>query len=146
MVANEPSAKVALLGDEGQIETLWAFDLGHGHYRLDNTPWYAFGISWQDVVEAHPDEAGQLHFVKVVSKSGNRTIRVMSEVEFTDEWLKRLLSLGVTYEGANRRYFGINIPPDVDLDAISSFLVQEGVTWEYADPTYEEVRGRGRAT
>jgi hypothetical protein len=137
----QPASKVALRGPDGEVETLWAFDLGDAHYRLDNTPWYAYGISWQDVVEARPDEAGQLQFVRVVSKSGNRTVRIKSETPFNDEWLEKIVALGVSYEGANRRYLGINIPRETDLAAVASFLIEEGVTWEYADPTYEEVHG-----
>jgi hypothetical protein len=140
---DDPTAKIALRGPDGEIETLWASDLGCGHYRLDNTPWYAYGISWQDVVEARPDEQGQLQFVKVVSKSGNRTVRITSEQPFTDEWLEKVASLGATYEGANRRYIGINVPQELGLEVVTSFLIDEGVEWEYADPTYEEVHGPG---
>jgi hypothetical protein len=85
VASDKPTAKIALRGPDGEIETLWAVDLGSDHYRLDNTPWYAYGISWQDVVEAQPDEQGQLHFVKLVSKKGNRTVRITAEQPFTDE-------------------------------------------------------------
>jgi hypothetical protein len=146
VASDKPTAKIALRGPDGEIETLWAVDLGSDHYRLDNTPWYAYGISWQDVVEAQPDEQGQLHFVKLVSKKGNRTVRITAEQPFTDEWLERVVSLGATYEGANRRYIGINVPQELALDVVTSFLINEGVTWEYADPTYEEVHGPGDAT
>ena len=146
MASDEPTAKIALRRPDGKVETLWAVDLGGGHYRLDNTPWYAYGISWQDVVEAQPDEDGQLQFVKLVSKSGNRTVRITAEQPFTDEWLEKVVSLGATYEGANRRCIGINVPQEWRLEVVTSFLVSQGVTWEYADPTYEEVHGSGAAT
>ena len=145
MASDDPTAKIALRGPDGEVETLWAFDLGGGHYRLDNTPWYAYGISWQDVVEARLDPDGQLQLVKVVSKSGNRTVRITAEEPFKDEWLEKIVSFGASFEGANRRYVGINIPQELNLDVITSFLVAEGVEWEYADPTYEEVHGPGAA-
>jgi hypothetical protein len=145
LASDEPTAKIALRGPDGEVETLWAVDLGGGHYRLDNTPWYAYGISWHDVVEALPDEDGQLQFVKVVSKSGNRTVRITAEVPFEDEWLEKVVSLGASYEGANRRYIGINVPRELNLEVVTSFLVEENVTWEYADPTYEEVHAHGAA-
>jgi len=44
------SLEVALTDDDGQVETLWAFDLGGGRYRLDSTPWFQYGVSWKDVV------------------------------------------------------------------------------------------------
>jgi hypothetical protein len=141
LASDNPTAKIALRGPDGEVETLWAFDLGGDHYRLDNTPWYAYGISWQDVLEARPDQDGQLQLVKVVSKSGNRTVRVTAEEPFKDEWLEKIVSLGASYEGASRRYIGINIPQGLNLGVITSFLIAEGVEWEYADPTYEEVYG-----
>ncbi len=142
MGTDDPTAKIALRGDDGEIETLWAYDLGNGRYKLDNTPWYAYGISWHDIVEAVPDEAGLLRFTKVVAKSGNRTVRILSDEPFTDEWLSKLRAVGVSYEGATRRYLGVNIPPSTDLDAVTAFLIAEGIEWEYVDPSYEEVHGR----
>jgi hypothetical protein len=46
--------KVALQGPDGDIETLWADPLGGDLYALDNLPWYAYGVSVEDVVEATP--------------------------------------------------------------------------------------------
>src|SRR5437867_12130575 len=42
--------KIAFTDDDGQVETLWAFDLGGGRYRLDSTPWVQYGVSWMDEV------------------------------------------------------------------------------------------------
>jgi len=130
--------KVALRNAEGDVETLWADDLGDGRFRLDNTPWYAYGVSWQDIVEATADADGQLQFQRVLEKSGNRTIRIVAEEPFSDEWLKQITQLGCSFEGANRRYVGINIPPGIDLQSIAAFLTAADVRWEHADPTYEQ--------
>src|SRR4051794_33172617 len=102
-----PTAKVTLRSPEGDVETLWATNVGDNRYRLDNTPWYAYGVSWKDIVEARPDDDGQLQFQRVVVKSGHRTVRIRAEVPFSDEWLSRLVEHGVTFEGANRRFIGI---------------------------------------
>jgi hypothetical protein len=143
--SDQPEAKISLRGPEGDVETLWAFELGGDLYRLDNTPFYAYGISWQDGVEARPDDDGQLFLVKLVEKSGNRTLRISGDEPFADEWLEKIVALGATYEGANRKYIGINVPRGLDLDVVIAFLVEEGVAWEYADPTYEEIHGSGAA-
>src|SRR5439155_27088962 len=42
--------KIAFTDDDGQVETLGAFDLGGGRYRLDSTPWFQYGVSWKEVV------------------------------------------------------------------------------------------------
>jgi uncharacterized protein DUF4265 len=38
--------------ETAEVETLWAFDLGEGRYRLDNSPYFAYGVSVGDVVLA----------------------------------------------------------------------------------------------
>src|SRR5688500_12587671 len=66
-----------LLRDDENVETVWAQPIGPDQYRLDNSPFWAYGVSWRDVVEAHPDEDGMLTFVRVVQKSGHRTLRLI---------------------------------------------------------------------
>lgn len=145
----EPSAKVALRGPDGEVETLWAFDLGGGQYRLDNLPWYAYRVSLGDVIEASPDADGQLRMVGIVSKSGNRTVRlVFAGVDLRGDWpaeirhvMDWLVAQGCSFEGANRRYQAVNVPPEVDLEAVATFLTERDVRWEHADPTYEDLHG-----
>jgi hypothetical protein len=59
----------------------------------------------------------------------------------TEEFLDEIKQLGCSFEGANRRYIAIDIPPRIDLQKITEFLTENGMCWEYADPTYEEVGG-----
>ncbi len=69
--------KVELRDRSDHVETLWATPVGRDRYKLDNSPFYAYGVSWQDVIEARPEREGDLPtLVRVVEKSGNRTIRV----------------------------------------------------------------------
>jgi hypothetical protein len=57
-----PNAKVLfrVIDEEGgtDVETLWATHLGADAYKLDNSPFYAYGVSWEDVVSApfNPEE------------------------------------------------------------------------------------------
>ena len=75
------AVKIALHGPDGEVETLWAnAAVEPGLYVLDNVPWYAYEVSLGDTVEARPDATGYLEMVRVVKKSGNRTIRVILEV------------------------------------------------------------------
>src|SRR5687768_9315146 len=81
-----PKRKVALIGPDGDVETLWADELGDDRYRLDNLTWYAYGLSLGDIVHATRNESGMLVFQRVVEKSGNRTMRLILETdETTDE-------------------------------------------------------------
>jgi len=131
------------------VETLWAFDLGDGRYRLDNLPWYAYRVSLGDVIEAVPDADGLLHMVRVLSKSGNRTLRLLfagtdpvteqrAEIQ---EVMDRIVALGCSYEGVNLRYQAVNVPPESDLEAVARLLTKADVEWGHADPTYEDRYG-----
>jgi hypothetical protein len=128
-----------------RVETLWATNLGGDQYRIDNSAFFAYGVSWRDIVLAPFDsQEGLPTFQKVVSKSGHRTVRVIFEppVEggnISDELLKGLVSLGCTYEGANPGYLSIDIPPEVDLEIIRQHLIDNHATWEHADPSYDEL-------
>ena len=143
MMSDEaPLAKVAFPIEVGEAttETLWALNLGEGRYQLDNTPWFAYGVSWQDVVEAVPEaEGGFPVFRRVVQKSGHRTLRTALPESATEAFLEEIKGLGCSFEGANREFIAIDVPPAVELQRVTDFLEEKEVEWEYADPTHEEV-------
>jgi len=141
-----PNAKVLfrVIDEEGgtDVETLWATHLGADDYKLDNSPFYAYGVSWEDVVSApfNPEE-GFPTFDRVLSKSGNRTVRVIFETPIetgneSDRVLQGLVALGCSYEGANRKYVSVNVPSHVELNVVRIYLIEQKATWEHADPTY----------
>ncbi len=148
-MSNDPTAKVLFRvpDDEGgaTVETLWAVPLGDDRYILDNSPFYAYGVSWQDTVFAPLDmQEGLPTFQSIVAKSGNRTVRVIfdppvSSGNASDQVLQGLVSLGCSYEGANPGYMSVNIPPIVELQDVRSHLVHHDAQWEHADPTYESL-------
>lgn len=127
------------------VETLWATPLGNDEYKLDNSPFYAYSVSWEDVVYAPFDKTyGFPTFVRVTRKSGHRTIRVIFDPPVqdgneSDRVLQGLVALGCSYEGANRGYMAIDLPPRVRLDDVRYYLIEKVVQWEHADPTYEEL-------
>jgi len=145
----EPKAKVLFRvpNEDGtaEVETLWATPLGDDRYQLDNSPFYAYSVSWQDIVYApfRPDE-GFPTFERVMSKSGNRTIRVLFDLPVetdntSEQVMKGLIALGCDYEGANQRYVSVNIPSGVELESVRQYLIQCKATWEHADPSYAEL-------
>ena len=140
---SEAKVKVLIRTDD-HVETLWADPVGPGRYRLDNTPFFAYGISWRDVVEAEPDPDGTLRCVRVVEKSGHRTVRIIFDpgVDVSAEQravVDGLVAMGCTFEGANPRYVTIDLPPGVDLDAVAAYLTARRAEWEHADPTYDDL-------
>lgn len=133
--------------DDGtaHVETLWATSLGDDEYELDNSPFYAYSVSWKDVVYAPFDaNEGFPTFVRVLRKSGHRTVRVIFDPPVkagneSDSVLQGLLALGCSYEGANPGYISFDLPPAVHMEKVRQYLIQNGVTWEHADPTYTEL-------
>jgi Domain of unknown function (DUF4265) len=145
-VKSDDMVKIRLHGPhKGDSETLWATEIGPGHYRLDNGPFFAYGVSWQDVVEARPTDDDILEFIRVVRKSGNRTLRIIfNDYPVDDQRAKNILrgirDLGCSYEGMQPRLVSINVPPKVELSTVTTFLTGiPGLQWEYGDPTYEEI-------
>jgi hypothetical protein len=148
-MSNDPTAKVLFrvssTDGDATVETLWAIPLGNDRYQLDNSPFYAYGVSWQDVILAPYDkQEGFPTFQSVLEASGNRTVRVFFEPPVapgnsSDQVLQGLVALGCSYEGANRKYISVNIPPDVELQQVCSYLIEQNAQWEHADPTYDSL-------
>ncbi len=106
-------------------ESIWAEDLGDGRYRLENTPFCAYGYSYQDVVEAAPDEDGDLIAGRIAERGGHSTYRVMvpkpSAAKFEKYW-KPVEKLGCTYERANESFVAVDVPPRADIGAVFRLL------------------------
>jgi hypothetical protein len=137
----ETLVKVGFRDADGQIETLWAFDLGGNRYRLDNTPWLQYGVSHKDIIEALPEPDGLRLFTRVLEKSGHRTVRVQDSNGIPQALIDRLTAVGCAFEGANRKFIAFDMPPGVSLESVVRILKEAQATWEYADPTYEQLHG-----
>ena len=144
--------KVGLHAPDGEFETMWATPVGPERYRLENSPFYGYGVSWLDIVEARPEDPGGFPVVvRCVEKSGHRTLRVIllpgvEEAPEQQSVLEALSGLGCSYEGYNPRYFSIDIPPGVAMDPVVDYLTRHQHQWEYVDPTYDEVYGVSSST
>jgi hypothetical protein len=140
-------ARIAFTAPDGRVERLWAHDIGSGMFRLDNSPFYAYSISNNDVVEAESDEDGRLVFRRTIRKGGHKTIRIIFMNFVTDSRsanaiLQRVTDLGCTWEGMQPRLVSVDVPPTASFDAVVEYLStfpNETLEWEYADPTYGEL-------
>ncbi|WP_242395944.1 DUF4265 domain-containing protein [Anaeromyxobacter oryzisoli] len=133
-------------GEEGPADDwLWAEPLGSGRYRVESCPFFAYGISREDVVRvAAPagDEAPLLE--DVVEKCGHRTLRLAldPDVELTapeiQALLDQVLELGCTHELMRPKLVAIDVPPQADVERVAALLqalTRDGaLLWEWADP------------
>jgi hypothetical protein len=104
-------------------EAMWARSLGSHRFRIDNVPFYAYGLNYGDIVEAIP-EAPDLKpsVLRVLERSGHQTLRVFFEEAVEESERLRLLDslkeLGVTYERCSPRYFALDLEPGSSLDRV----------------------------
>src|SRR5512146_964868 len=124
---------------------LWAEPLGSGRFRIESCPFFAYGVSREDVVraiEAAGEDAPRLE--DVVEKCGHRTLRLAldARVEIADGsvqgLLERLLELGCTHEALRPKLVAIDVPPETDVAVVAALLQalvdDRTLLWEWADP------------
>ena len=135
--------RIEFRDEEGRAERLLATPLGAGAYRLDDSPSFAYSVSTGDVVRAERD-GGRLHFVEVVEKSGNRTLRLLfSRFSVASDAARPILDdleqLGCGHEHAQEFVLCVRVPREVELAAVVEYLKTLGMWWEHADPTFKEL-------
>lgn len=126
---NEPLTKVHInlpnhWATDG--ESLWAMPLGNDLYELRNTPFYAYGLNWGDIVRA-PTNKPELkpEVLEVVGHQGHRTLRVIFELfdeEDQNTILSSLENLGLSWERADGRLVALDIHSDGDYQAACDSL------------------------
>lgn len=118
-------------------ERLWAEPLGKNRFRLRNSPFYAFGVSNNDVVLGTETE-GQTLFRNVLVRSGHSTYRLrprtrdLSAPSFARAW-NPLQTLGCSYEEGP--VLAVDVPPSADIYAVYD-LLNAGETsgvWEFEE-------------
>ncbi len=141
MSESEEKVRIGFVDDEGDTEAIWGVPVGDGTYRLEGSPFYVYGVSVGDTVEAK-EEDGLLRFVRVKESSGNRTIRVFTKEgeDSTNQFFKKVGKLGCRYDGFNARMFAVIVPPEVEMKTLTEFLRKSDLDWEYVNPTLEEVK------
>lgn len=117
---------------KSSAEGLWAKPLAIAgrqlSFELDNSPFFAKGVSYRDVVSAVERE-GAYEFAGVISRSGHSTYRLAIEQEDNAfrEWWTRLNDLGCTGERGEcqgMKLFAVDVPPTSDIDAVHEILLE----------------------
>jgi hypothetical protein len=138
--------KILIRTPFGRFERLWATPIAGGLYRLENSLFLGYDLSFHDVVEAVPSGEGPFPVVtRVHTKSGNRTIRAHVKEGLESEKGRTVRSaineLGSTYEVANDKILSITVPPKARLEQLSQSLADHGADFEYVDPRAPPARG-----
>jgi hypothetical protein len=126
-----------------KTESLWAEKTESGRYRILNSPFFLFGISAEDVVEAEEAEDG-LGFRRVVFRGGHSTYRIFLQGsrtikgnDFRTYW-EPISALGATFENADDHFVAIDIPPGKDVAAIYRLLEkgEQDDIWAFEEVHY----------
>ncbi len=110
------------------IETLWANRLRENKYQILNTPFFATGVSYKDIVIAEEDVSrdNQLSFTRIEEMKGHQTMRSI----FFDESVKEDVISKIVNAGCAAEYFkeykllAIDIPAAVDINVIRNVLTE----------------------
>ncbi len=99
-------------------ESVWAEPQGNGTYKIKNVPFYAKGVSCEDIVEAEPEE-GALVFKKVVRHSGHSTYRIYANGGRTApdvvSLVGKLQQMHCDIEPATDTLVGVDVLPEADI-------------------------------
>lgn len=104
-------------------ESMWSEPLGNDLYRIENVPFYAYGLNFHDVVRATPDSDEFIPGIReVVELSGHRTFRLFFNKKVSKEQQVEILDsfqeLFVSYERANDIYVALDMKPEGEYQAV----------------------------
>lgn len=108
-------------------ETVWVTPIHNNLFRIENTPFFANGVSFQDIVEADPSD-GSIVYQRTHKIGGHSTYRIIlnkntSPEQFIEYWVP-LKNLGCTYEDGRPTIvvIAIDAPPTADIHRVYSLL------------------------
>jgi len=120
-----PLPKDTLAGAEA--EWVWAEPQGEGTFALKNVPFYAKGISCEDMVRADPEE-GSLVFKGVARRSGHSTYRIYASAGRTTPTVAALLgtlrNMHCDIEPATDKLVGVDVLPEADIYKVYESLAE----------------------
>ena len=120
----------------GRAEILGAHSLGDHLYELQNIPFYAEHLNFEDIVFCDESDNSLPVINRLIKWSGNRTVRVAFTDEAPDEkcvdiiWA--LAKRKILYEIATHKGYMFNIGPKNDYEWTLNFLrakEEEGLLW-----------------
>lgn len=121
-------------------ESVWATLLDNGFYKVENSPFFARGLSYEDIVQARYQD-GLNMFVRTVASSGRSTYRIIlsegaSSAQFERFW-EPLEAEGCRYEHGDFGYtmYSVDVPKETNVQKVFS-LLNKGVSqdvWDFEE-------------
>ena len=122
-------------------ESVWAEHVGDGKYKIKNSPFFAKGISFEDVVSVL-EKDDMLVFEKTIISAGHSTYRILVKeqdvpIPFNIYW-KPIEKLGCSFEENIEmalRMYAVDVPSTTDIYQVYS-LLEAGETagvWDFEE-------------
>jgi hypothetical protein len=120
-------------------ESLWTASTKEKDvFRIENIPFCAYGISYQDLITVE-FSSDMLLFKDVYQRSGHSTYRIflqenVSWDKFEIAW-EPLATLGCSYERATQRLISVDVPPTADIYRAYKLLEDEerNQVWDFEE-------------
>lgn len=125
-------------GEKGSmVESIWATPTSErGVYRLENSPFYVYGYSFNDLINAKEKDE-DLYATGIYRRSGHSNYRIflkegISFEKFSKQWT-HLENLQCSFEQAQERLFAVDVPTGVNLDEVEMLLKdgEDAGVWDY---------------
>ena len=123
-----------------EIEYLWVESLSNGKYRIENTPFFAKGVSFEDIALGE-ERDGVLCYVRTAISGGHSTYRILlsdpSKVTAFAAYWKPLAEHGCSYESGDFgfRIYAVDVPPRANIIHVFEFLKrgEEAGVWDFEE-------------
>ncbi len=105
-------------------ESMWAEGLDRDSFRLDNVPFFMYGISYNDILNTVIKE-NSFFFNKIIKRGGHSTLRAYFLNKNKDQQeriVENISTLGATIERASEPHVAIDIPSSIKLEPIIDLL------------------------
>jgi len=125
-----------------ETETVWAESLSKDRCKLKNSPFYAKGVSFQDVVHvSHEQQSDAFVFEYVSIAAGHSTYRIIvsrnTPLELFDKYWKPIQALGCSYEATKDLYsiLAVDVPNKVDIHELYRLLEkgEDNEVWDFEE-------------
>lgn len=123
-------------------ETVWAEALGDNRCKLKNSPFYAKGVSFDDVVNVNRAlQSDTVVFDSIAITSGHSTYRILvsqsTPLEDFEKYWRPIQDLGCSYEAAQGLHsiIAIDVPSESDIHEVYRLLEkgEEDGIWDFEE-------------
>jgi hypothetical protein len=121
-------------------ETMWAERVDEARYKLRSVPFYARGLSVEDIVRTEKHDSVDV-IIGVIIHGGHSTYRIFlgegiaPESDTFSQYWEPLATVGCTFERATKRLLAVDIPPFADIHHVYAAL-EEGEAagiWDFEE-------------